>query len=262
MEPIQSVLFLFEKEGGLRTFPSLSTARKFTIRARKKLLKTRLGQFLPPIPTLKWKRVILKIQSALAKEGIENWVSHGTLLGLLRQGKPIAHDKDIDFGFLSQNSPDGLIRALREIGGWIEKVEGRPSGNLRIKLSVHGISVDLYEFVLSQDQTSATMQLMRGPNLDDAKTYLFEFPWSRVQRFQVKRNQVNVPNNPTLYLASHYGTDWRVGVKHWSIWDSPSNVHEIRALDIDLSDLETYWAKFFSIDPDSRRLGMKGRNPP
>lgn len=57
-------------------------------------------------------RALLRVKDRLDAAGIRFFLSAGTLLGIVREGDFIAHDKDIDIGVFSDTPVESIVRAL------------------------------------------------------------------------------------------------------------------------------------------------------
>jgi phosphorylcholine metabolism protein LicD len=59
---------------------------------------------------------IQSFHDALATVGVRVWLQGGALLGLVRNGKPIGWDTDVDFGVFDDDWNSIGVRALEDAG--------------------------------------------------------------------------------------------------------------------------------------------------
>ncbi|WP_158085626.1 tetratricopeptide repeat protein [Henriciella aquimarina] len=141
------------------------------------------------------------VYNILTGAGLVCFPAAGTLLGLVRTGAPLAHDRDIDIGVLQQDGrrPDiaGLIRRHPAL---ILERRARP-GDRYFALNYQGIAVDIFLYTPIGEHVVCGFSDRRG---DIAWRYArFGLCKARFGRFAWP-----VPENAEHYLAQTYGPGW------------------------------------------------------
>ena len=171
--------------------------------------------------------------------GVTWWADYGTLLGAVRNGGIIPHDKDADvcvdgpgFDALVDAFPEtpwetartGRPRRMRDLHGfrWIHQLErnkhnrGRyvySGGNsLKIQLSpTNRTNIDIFPFLERPDGTMYRTRYVgcdrfKGKEFHRDRLYpLTELPW--------EDRMIPVPNDPEWFCAHRYGREWRTPIE-------------------------------------------------
>lgn len=141
---------------------------------------------------------------ALKDAGHKVFLNSGTLLGLVRDGKLIDHDNDIDIGLiLDANSEDEAVIAwdkvtqeLRGMGILSEEMSEPQNGMLRLK-HIAGYTVDVFPAWFA-----------------DNKVYVFPHTFGEIEPKDVypfrtcKITGLDQPAKPEKMLAINYGPGW------------------------------------------------------
>lgn len=159
----------------------------------------------PPFDSQAAEATLWRVLAQLAAAGIHAFATSGTLLGLVREGRLLSFDKDLDIGLpFAQMEAAGACLAA---AGWTRKVTLHGLVNPQ-EWHGHGVALDLCGF--APDPPSG--QVIGG--------FWFEspaHPWSRVTEFpdltlqQLDRShgQVWHLTDPEAILAPLYGPEWR-----------------------------------------------------
>lgn len=150
---------------------------------------------------------IVASQASLSIDDFPFWVDAGTLLGLHRDGRPIPHDKDVDWAVRVRVGPVPTLRGK----GWrlIRTLDWRRRPMQRAYQHATGTVVDLYYYWEG---------LAEGLLVNVNDVGVIATPAGMVTR----RSQIAcagltlpAPTSPDEYLAWRYGPTWRVpaGVK-------------------------------------------------
>ncbi|PTX57251.1 LicD family protein [Litoreibacter ponti] len=154
---------------------------------------------------------IQELIAVLRDLGYECFANSGTLLGLVRDGKLIPYDDDIDLAVLLKSTRDGaaasefiaLKQALCDRGLDCHMIK---SGNPIIKLpSIDGFEVDLFPAYGAYSRYSIFPYARRTLHYGDV--------WP-LQTCAV--SGLPLPANPEVLLAENYGEDWRVPNQRFS----------------------------------------------
>jgi phosphorylcholine metabolism protein LicD len=145
----------------------------------------------------------------LDQSGVEWWLSDGTALSCVREGKFEPWQKDCDFGVWSEDLPG--VRKMFERKGYRSRHEVadqfKADGMLDIKgHRRRGAHVDCV-FMEGSHKIHPEGVVYRFP------AHLFDF----FDLYPFHGRQVRLPSPAEEYLTVHYG-DWRTPVKEWQ-WD-------------------------------------------
>jgi phosphorylcholine metabolism protein LicD/glycosyltransferase involved in cell wall biosynthesis len=172
--------------------------------------------------------IISVVQELLAREGIVCFADFGTLLGIVREGRLLAHDVDIDLGAITTDDVDiARIRIALERFGFKVWREYRVGGRLvEASFQMFGVKLDLNYYEVTDD-FAKTWLLYRDPELsyDPRERDVVEMTYSPLLAFStvnVGGHDIQIPANSEQLLVEKYGPTWRVPDKNWIYWASPS----------------------------------------
>lgn len=172
---------------------------KFGSRKRKKADYT----------TRRAERALVDLKRALEFAEIEMFLVSGTLLGCIREGRLLSHDKDIDVGIWEDVPAESVRSALRR-SGLFTSIPSRSPQMLRVR-HVNGIPLDLfYHFREPADCWHGGIKLKwhNSPFALTGTSFLNE--------------TFLVPADHDLYLTENYG-DWRIPKTDFdSAFDTPN----------------------------------------
>lgn len=171
---------------------------------------------------------LTKVLRGLEEADVDHFIAFGTLLGLVREGQLLSHDKDADVGVLV-DSPEAAISCAQLLCKGNESliapslVSGHPMAN-HLNVAVldceTGIAVDLFFFYQDRDgfysgvYTTSAPIIWRYSNLDTA-TEVYA------------GKQYPVPAPPERFLECTYGSMWREPVVNWdSLINCPNITNE------------------------------------
>lgn len=147
-----------------------------------------------------------QVLAQLASAGIRAFATSGTLLGLVREGRLLPFDKDLDIGLPFDQMQAATALLLQN--GW--QRTGAPQGMVN-PVMLHdgqGLSMDLCGFIAEQSSGAALGGFwLQGVPAD----------WQRVTQYPVLHlHQQHRPEgavwtvtHPETWLATLYGPDWR-----------------------------------------------------
>ena len=167
---------------------------------------------------------------AMNNAGILFFPMYGTLLGLIREGRLIRHDLDIDFGvFAEENEYDweklytvlssvgfGALRWFENDGAILEMAFSSPASR-----KVH---VDFFT-CRSSGGKMISHSFYRVPGRaygaeNERSMFVDTFPL--ISRFQPKEFmgvKVSIPTNAEALLEATYTSSWRIPVMNWELED-------------------------------------------
>jgi phosphorylcholine metabolism protein LicD len=143
-----------------------------------------------------------------------HWLEFGTLLGVVRDGKLISHDTDIDFGvFLGDRSKD-IQRAFEKAGFRLVHRLEIDNGNYGLEESyeLNGVGVDLFYFT----KTEKGMYCHLFPFESKNKRLVRELS-TTVNDFRVinwRDLDIHIPKEAEQRLRDTYG-DFQTPNKNW-----------------------------------------------
>ncbi len=146
--------------------------------------------------------------------GVFHWLEFGTLLGVIRDGKLIAHDTDIDFGVFLEDQSPRIAAAFAEAGfNQVHRFEIEDGTyGLEESYEMNGVSVDLFYFTKTEDGMYCHLFPVIEKNRRQVRelfTHVNEFTqieWQAVE--------VNIPADADRRLRDTYG-DYEVPRKDW-----------------------------------------------
>ncbi len=177
---------------------------KIVINRRKKGLQSIGYEYLP------------KIEESLNKRGIECFLAYGTLLGIVREGKFIGHDDDIDLGIIKNSnfSWAKVEDALNEVG-MTKKHQFKSEGHITEQTYRYkNLSVDLFMFDSDDDKSYAYVYFQEQGREYEKNQFSIRCPKvSKIERtkiYECPSGVFRVPENEELFLEEVYGKNWRI----------------------------------------------------
>jgi len=145
--------------------------------------------------------VLLQLQRTFRNHGLEPWLHYGALLGAVRSGDFIPHDKDIDLGLTSPD-PEKWRAAVRDIQAEGFEIVYWTNRKDLVRFRKMGVLVDVCVFVRRRG-------LLRG--YLTCSTHVIRYKYLRSMETQdLRGSKFSVPNNAHELLSHIYGDDWRV----------------------------------------------------
>ncbi len=158
--------------------------------------------------------VLIRASKVLDKAGVFHWLEFGTLLGIVRDGKLIKHDIDIDLGVFIEDFSDDIISSFEEAGftykhGFmIEDGSGREQ-----TFSFHNINVDLFYF--HKESNNLHCHIF-GMNKDTTR-FIRQINTisSGFKQIEFEQTLFNIPKDEKRRLIDTYGEDYTTPIKDW-----------------------------------------------
>lgn len=172
--------------------------------------------------------VMCLVQRLLNEIGVLSFADFGTMLGIIREGRLLAHDLDMDMGVIIKDKLDmERIRLHLEKFGFLLWRQYVFADNIvEESYRFSGIKVDLNYYVISETD-SKTWLFYREPGVKypDNTRNIVEMTYSPITEFktiQMQGEDVCIPANAEQLLEEKYGPTWRTPDKGWIYWQSPA----------------------------------------
>ncbi len=172
--------------------------------------------------------LISLVQKLLKEIGITSFADFGTLLGIIREGKLLSHDLDIDMGVIVKTKTDlDRIRLHLEKFGfnlWLQFFNG--DAIVEESYRFCGLKIDLNYYKIT-DTESKTWLFYREPGVEylNNNRNIVEMTYSPITDFktiEVAGEEIVIPANAEQLLVEKYGPTWRTPDKGWIYWLSPA----------------------------------------
>lgn len=142
--------------------------------------------------------VLRDLQEAMQASGIPYFFAAGTALGIVRDGRPLDHDHDIDVGvFEADWHTEQLTSAFRNHARFCLEPVKTDSKRLRLTHR-NGADLDIFPFYRESEHVYHDGKFLRWRNT----------PFDIQQYETGKGEKLPVPDNVEQYLTENYG-DWR-----------------------------------------------------
>ena len=173
--------------------------------------------------------IIKKMQKILEKTGYLFFFDMGTLLGMVREGRLLKHDMDIDIGVIvTEEAHKTQLRTLLASSGAQLKYEYvvPELGIIEQSYLYQGVKFDISYYYREVDQDVCYL-MYRDPakaysNLQMDVVQLTCPTITATTKVAFQGLKVNAPANPEAYLAVRYGENWRIPDKKYVYWMGPS----------------------------------------
>lgn len=150
--------------------------------------------------------------------GARPFLVDGTLLGAVREGGFIAHDRDLDLGvFIEDLRLDSMIRVMRRAGFSHRRTFGSPERGLELAFRRDGIKLDVFFYYLDE----AGRFHASWPSATDPIRYDY-WPFG-LERLSFLGHDFLAPEDPERFLETKYGEGWRTPVVDWDWRWGPRN---------------------------------------
>ncbi len=155
-------------------------------------------------------KALLDLNRVLRDAGISMFLVSGTLLGCVREGRLLGHDKDIDVGVNADTPLDELLCAVRQSGLFLI-IPSRSPEIIRLR-HVNGIPLDIF---FHYDEGGIRWH-------GGVKMRWHNSPFELIGR-DFLGDVFLVPADHDRYLTENYGPDWRTPQPDFdSAFDTPN----------------------------------------
>jgi hypothetical protein len=155
------------------------------------------------------------------EKGTPVFLVSGTLLGYVREGQLLAHDKDIDVGIVGWENQYKLCMALQETGLFTvstEFLKGKDTFYIPIKHNETGMWIDVFVYHPQGEHWVTGVDFFFGYR------QTFAFTPFELQEIEFLGVTMQAPANAELNLTENYG-NWRVpDASYLSHLESPSTM--------------------------------------
>ncbi|MGA1179751.1 MAG: hypothetical protein ACO3U1_03990 [Marivivens sp.] len=151
---------------------------------------------------------LTRLISDIEKCGVEVFINSGTLLGYIRDGRPIVRDDDFDLASIIPGSTfEEICENWRDFKSAIsEEYAIIDKGSfIAIRLEI-GIQVDIFSAWILSGKLFV-YPYCYGDCLSDVAV--------PVRRFSVRSSELPIPNNPDVLLDVNYAGNWRSPDPYW-----------------------------------------------
>lgn len=166
-------------------------------------------------------QALVDLQQALAPIGQKAFLVSGTLLGYAREGRILAHDKDIDVGIIGWTGQYDVIAALLNSKRFVvdmRRLRGQKTHYLLVNHIKSGIAIDIFIYHPEGGR------LVTGVEADFGYLQCFAFTPFELKSVRFLGIDFYVPDNVELNLEENFG-DWRRSDPGYiSHLESPSTV--------------------------------------
>lgn len=175
--------------------------------------------------------IIKNVQNTLTQAGYVFFFDMGTLLGIVREGRLLKHDMDIDLAVVVNSEEDKFkLKELFAANGIIEKfrytVDG--IGIVEQSFSCRNVKFDINYYYTEGDKDVCYLMYCDVENkYPDGHQDVVKLVCPHIaetQTISFQGIEINAPKNPEQYLAVRYGENWRIPDKKYIYWKGPSAV--------------------------------------
>lgn len=174
---------------------------------------------------------IQKLEEILEESGLLFFFDMGTLLGIVREGKILKHDLDIDIGvFVSSEEGKKSLLDLLVMN----------ECKRRFSYSITGLGIVEESFILNnikfdvnyyyrEKNNDACFLMYSLPEKDytlghQSVVKLVCKPILSTCKIQFGNGNITIPSNSEAYLAERYGANWQTPDKSYIYWKGPSAI--------------------------------------
>jgi hypothetical protein len=156
-------------------------------------------------------------------KGTPVFLVSGTLLGCIREGQLLSHDKDIDVGIVGWENQYTLCMALQESGLFTvsaQHLKGQDTYYIPICHNATGMWIDIFVYHPIGDRWVTGVDFFFGYR------QTFEFTPFELKQVEFLGVNMNIPANPELNLAENYGQWQTPDSSYISHLESPSTANK------------------------------------
>ena len=174
-------------------------------------------------------RTIYQLQDIFEKSGVMFFFDMGTLLGIVRDGRILSHDLDIDIAVYVSNEEEKISFVEHLIMNGCKH---------RYSYSIDSIGIVEDSFILNKIKFDICYYYQGSgydvcylmfclPNVDYAPGYqsvvkLSCTPIHDTVKIRFHEGNITIPSRAEKYLSERYGSEWTIPNKDYIYWKGPS----------------------------------------
>ncbi len=175
-------------------------------------------------------QTVFLIEDILSKNNLFFYMDMGTMLGIVREGRLLGHDLDIDVAVYAntEKEKEQIKNALTSAGCKLKySYVVEEIGTVEESFELNDLKFDVNYYLRDGDKDICYL-MYRNPqkNYNDEKSMdVVKLSVSAVKgtkKIPFFNQEVTVPQNPEKYLAERYGENWRIPDKFYVYWKGPS----------------------------------------
>jgi len=132
-------------------------------------------------------------------------LAYGTLVGMVREGKFLSHDTDVDV-IMMENDVDGLVDVLKDSGLRIERIIHNNFGDVLVSSSLPKIDAHLDACIYLKEKDFYRFPFVYP--LSDR--YDVSISHMRTEKATFLGKEYQVPIDREQVIEKWYGKDWRI----------------------------------------------------
>ena len=177
--------------------------------------------------TLEGLKLITKIQNIFKSINVNHFIFAGCLLGLIRDGKLIEHDNDIDFGIYDYKEEDKIkIQNILIENGFVLHRNFYYNDTLTEQTYlISNIKIDIFYFYESENE-SYCYSFLPHDFLRCNEMIVFKTTQPKIistTNIKVNNYNVTIPSNYIDFITCTYGEDWKTHKSNWNYWETQNN---------------------------------------
>jgi len=170
------------------------------------------------------------LQTQLTKADISFFFDMGTLLGIVREGRLLKHDMDIDVGVFATDDDQKkeITRTLNSLGcREVYRYSIDTIGIVEQSFILNDIKFDI-NYYHRADAVDICYLFYRDPKKRYAEECVMDVVQlscphiNKIVKIDFAGTSVNIPDSAETYLANRYGSNWRIPDKKYVYWKGPS----------------------------------------
>jgi hypothetical protein len=177
----------------------------------------RRGWFLDPHEAT---QAVVDAVRAYATAGVPVFLQDGVLLGAVREGRPLAHDRDVDLGVMHERWRPEADAAMLAAGFTNTGNYNTPDDHYHQKFQRDRVRFCVFHYYRLPDG-----RIYHGIRRKDR---MFVYPREfEIREYPLLGELVPAPHPPEEWLEVKYGPDWRTPVTMWDCRRNPSNSERV-----------------------------------
>jgi hypothetical protein len=152
-------------------------------------------------------KILLKeLDDIMMSNNYRYFIAFGTLLGLIREGDILKHDKDLDIGILGKVNLEEVKYSLLESGKFILSERSFFQNNNNLFTVVHvesKLALDVFNFLETENNNLKV-------SLDQDIDFEWIFDQILIDRIKFKDFEINSIKEPEIFLNKIYGSNWKI----------------------------------------------------